>query len=141
MASIKINFVVTSSLKTLVPNTDNLILLFEYILYIYYLYYFLKNKKNNIKTLINSNNEANIMILAYVKRLSFWTWKIDVVVQKIERSNLVTYKVIIIKFQVLNKLDRAYFFQKNGLLTNTSNNVILKLFFLTFNNTDIIFVD
>lgn len=42
---------------------------------------------------------------------------------------------------VENKLDRAYFFWKRFLLAHISVNILLKMLFLTFNNTNIRFTN
>lgn len=65
----------------------------------------------------------------------------DIGAQKIDRSSLVTYGMVIAGFQVLDKLSRTCFFQEIFLLTNTSINIILGISFLTFNNVDVMFAN
>lgn len=49
--------------------------------------------------------------------------------------------MIIARFQVLDKFNSTYFFQKTFLLTNTNINIILEIFFLTLSNTNIVFAN
>lgn len=50
------------------------------------------------------------MIPAYIKKLGLQTQKINLGAQKIDKSNITIYKIVIIGFQVLDKLDKACFF-------------------------------
>lgn len=108
-----------------------------------YIYYLLQFKKNQIKVqvLINSGSKVNIITPAYTKKLGHQTQKTDINDQKIDRSRLATYKIVIAKFQVSNKLSKACFFQATFLLVNTSVDIILGIPFLILNNTDVIFAD
>ena len=63
--------------------------------------------------------------------------KTNVGAQKIAKSSLKTYSMIIIVFQILNKLGCFQFFQKSFLLTNIRMEVVLGMFFLTFSNANI----
>ena len=49
--------------------------------------------------------------------------------------------MVIANFQVEDKLGRAWFFQESFLLAETSTEVILEMFFFTFNNADIQFIE
>ena len=44
-------------------------------------------------------------------------------------------------FQINDKLEKVWFFQKTFLLTDFNLKVVLEIFFLTFNNTNILFVE
>lgn len=83
--------------------------LLKYILCIHYLIRF-KKDQGKVQSLIDTDNEVNIMILASAAKLDLKVQIIDVRAQKINGSSLPTYKIIIAGFQVLNKLDRACFF-------------------------------
>lgn len=63
----------------------------------------------NIKTLIDFNNKINTIITVYAKKLDFKTWKTNINVQKIGKSRLTAYKMIIGGLQILNKFDKASF--------------------------------
>lgn len=120
--------------------TSKACLLFKYALYIYYWIYFWKSK-GNIKVLINFGNEVNIINPAYIKKLDFHIWKIDINTQKIDGSSLTIYKIVISRFQILDELDRAYFSQKTFILANITINIILEIFFLILSNINIVFAD
>lgn len=62
-------------------------------------------------------------------------------VQKIDDFSLKTYKIVMAKFQVINKLENARFFQKTFLLTHININIIINNFFLIINNANIIFIN
>lgn len=55
------------TLMTETSKKDKVIL--KRVLYIHYLFCFYKDKKDEIKTLINSNNKINTMTLAYTSKL------------------------------------------------------------------------
>ena len=50
------------------------------------------------------------MTLAYAKQLGLLVWKTDIEAQKIDGSLLRTFGIVIVDFQVKNKLGRARFF-------------------------------
>lgn len=81
------------------------------------------------------------MILVYLKKLSLQILKIDIGIQKTDGSSLATLEMIITRFKISDKLRRAYFFQETLLLVNTNINIILKMPFLTFNNTNVVFAN
>ena len=72
------------------------------------------------------------MTLSYIKRLGYWT-------QKIDKSLLKTFKMVIAGFQVLDKLGKVQFFQKTFLLADINVDVVLWIPFFTYSNTDIQF--
>lgn len=49
--------------------------------------------------------------------------------------------MVIVGFQVSDKLQRLRFLSKTFLLANPSINVILRMLFLIFSNTNIVFID
>ena len=61
--------------------------------------------------------------------------------QKIDRSSLDTFEMVIVSFQVLDKLGRARFFQETFLVANTRMDIVLGMSFLTFSNVDIQFAE
>ena len=77
------------------------------------------------------------MTLAYAAQLGFKVRKIDISAQKIDKSLLATYNMVIIAFQVFDKLCCSWFFQKPFLLANISMKVVLSMLFLIFSNADI----
>ena len=60
------------------------------------------------------------MLSTYAKKLGLYIWKIDVGTQKIDRSTLSTFGMVIIGFQVQDKLGRARFFQQTFLIADTN---------------------
>lgn len=61
--------------------------------------------------------------------------------QKIDRLILKTYSMVSIRFLHQNSLGRVWFIQNTFLLTNTSIEAVLRLFFLSLSNTNIEFAE
>ena len=61
----------------------------------------------------------------------------NVKAQKIDGSIFKTFEIVLASFQVKNKLRGTQFFQKIFLLADFNIKIILKILFLTFNNTNI----
>ena len=107
------------------------------VLCIYYQVKFRNNKGATIQALINSGGEINAITLTHTKKLGLWTQRNDVGPQKIDRSSLDTFGIVIAGFQILNKQGRVRFFQEIFLLANITMEVILGMLFFTFINADI----
>lgn len=61
--------------------------------------------------------------------------------QKIDRSNLNTFGIVIASFLLQDKLKKVSFFQKIYLVTNIKVEVVLRMFFLIFSYADIQFIE
>lgn len=70
--------------------------------YIRYLVQIQKSLK--IQVLINFSSEINVMTPTYVIKLDLSIWKTNVKVQKIEKSTIVTYTMVITWFSLQNNL-------------------------------------
>ena len=81
------------------------------------------------------------MTLAYAAHLGFKLRITDVDAQKIDGSSLATHSMVIAAFQVVDKLNRFWFFQETFLLANISMEDVLGMLFLIFNNADIQFAE
>ena len=77
---------------------------------IYYPVQFCMNKGKDILALLNSGSEVNAMTLAYTAYLSLIVTVTNVGAQKINRSSLATYGMVITAFQVVDKLGPSWFF-------------------------------
>lgn len=106
-ASIKADFIITSSFEALV--LDTFILLLKYILCIYYLIRF-KKEQAKIQALLNFNSEVNIISLVYVAKLGFKIRSTDVKAQKIDDSTFEIFKIVLTSFQVKDKIKKAQLF-------------------------------
>ena len=60
--------------------------------------------------MLNFRSKINAMTSAYTAQLGFKVQKTNVDVQKIDKSSLKTYGMVIAAFQVLDKLARFWFF-------------------------------
>ncbi len=94
-----------------------------------------------IRALIDSGSEVNAMTSAYVAELGLITWKTSVEVHKIHGSPLETHGMTSARFSLQDSLGRVWFFEKTFLLADTSMEVVLGMPFLSFNNTDVEFVE
>ena len=65
----------------------------------------------------------------------------DVGAQKIARTLLAIYSMVIAMFQVVDKLGRSQFFQETFLLANISMEVVLGMLFLILKNADVQFAE
>ena len=91
--------------------------------------------------MIDSSSNANAMHSAYATKLGFRVRKIDVGIQKIDRSYLDIFGMVIVDCSVKNKLGRVRFFQKTFLLANICLEVVLRMFFLIFSMADVRFAE
>ena len=78
---------------------------------------------------------------AYATKLGLRIRKIDVNAQKINRSYLDTFEMVIADCLINNKLGRVRYFQETFLLANIGLEVVLRMPFLTLSKVDIRFVE
>ena len=91
-----------------------------------------KNKDKNVWALIDSDSKVNAMYHAYTTKLGFCVGKINVGAQKIDRSYLYIFGIVIADCLVNDKLRRVQFFQETFLLANIDLEVVLGVAFLIF---------
>ena len=104
---------------------------------VYYHIQFHKDKGKDVLALLDSGSEVNAMIPAYAAHLGLKVKVTNVSAQKIDKSFLVTYGMVIAAFQVVDKFDRSRFFQETFFLADISIEVVPSMPFLTFNNVDV----
>ena len=102
---------------------------------------FRKDKGKDVLALLDSGSKVNAITPAYTAHLGLKVKVTDVGVQKINRSSLATYSMVIATFQVFDKLGRSWFFKETFLLANISIKVVLGIFILTFSNADVQFAE
>ena len=76
---------------------------------IHHLLSFQKNNVN-VRASIDSGSEVNAMTLAYASKLGLKVYHIDAGAQKIDGSILKIFGIVLAKFQVEDKLEKARFF-------------------------------
>ena len=76
------------------------------------IYYPLRFQKHttDVKVLINLSSEVNAMTPAYTAKLHLKIWKTNIKAYKIDGFTFNTFEIVLTKFQVENKLDKARFF-------------------------------
>ena len=72
------------------------------------IYYLVQCQKDGsqVQALLNSGSEVNAMNLAYALRLGLRVHRTDIGAQKIDRSTLETFGMVLASFQVEDKLGR-----------------------------------
>ena len=90
-----------------------------------------------VRVLVDSGSKVNAMTLTYAAKLGLKVRKTDIKAQKINGSTLETFEMVLVDFQVEDKLGRARFFQKTFLLADISMEVVLGIPFFTLSNADI----
>ena len=95
--------------------------------------------QEQVKALLNSGSEVNVMSFAYAKRLGLKIWKTNFGAQKIDGSTLETFRMVITNFQIEDRGGRLRFFQKTFLVANTKFEVVLGMAFLKISNANIVF--
>lgn len=108
------------------------------ILCIHYLECFWKDQ-DEMLILIDSRREVNVMTPTYVSKLGLKVRPTNVKVQKFDGSTLKIFGMVLVSFQVENKLKKTRFFQETFLVANTSVEVILRMLFLAFSNSNVSF--
>lgn len=88
---------------------------------------------------INLINKINTIYSDYTIKLSFYTKKIKIDMQKIDKSYSNIFKIVITNCLIKNKLESIQFFYKAFLLANISLEVVLKIFSLTFSKRNMLF--
>ena len=96
-----------------------------------------KDKNKNIRALISSGSEINIMHSAYAIKLDLHITKINIATQKMNGSHLNIFGMVIADYSVKDKFGKVQFFQKNFLLANISLELILGIFFLFLDRANI----
>ena len=108
----------------------------------YLIQFFQKNnedKNKDMKILIDSSSKVKVMHPVYVTKLGFYTRKMDFPLQKIDRSCLDTFGIVIVDYSVKDKLKKIWFFKTILLLTNISWKMVLGMLFLTSSRADVWF--
>ena len=121
-----------------IKASQNDVVILDSIFYIYYPILF-KKSKIQVQALINFNNKVNAMIPGYVSKLGPKIRFTNVKTQKIDGSTFKTFELVLASFQVEDKFERPWFFEKTFLLANLYIEIVLKMLFLTLSNANIKF--
>ena len=95
--------------------------------------------KEQTKALLNSKSEVNATSYALTHQLGLKIGMTNVGAQKIDRTILETYGMIVFIFSMLDKDSRERFFEENFLLANVKLDIVHKMLFLIVTNVDIDF--
>ena len=95
--------------------------------------------KAQIQALIDSGSEVNAIHLTFVKQLGLPIKPTDVGAQKIDRTTLDTYGMVVVAISVEDKANQVKFFEETFLVANVSPEVVLGMLFLTLSGADVDF--
>ena len=98
-----------------------------------------KKSEVQVQALTNFGSKVNVITPAYASKLGLKVYPTNVGAQKINGSTLKIFGIVLASFQVEDKLEKPWFFQKTFLLVDFSIKVVLEILFLTFSNADIKF--
>ena len=99
--------------------------------------YLILFKKNKVQTLINFDSKVNAITSRYALKLDLKIRPINVGVQKINGSTFKICIIVLASFQIENKLEKVWFFQKMFLLVDFNIKVVLRIFIFTLSNINI----
>ena len=91
--------------------------------------------------MIDSSSKINAMTPAYVSKLGLQARNTNVGAQKIDGSIFQMFGIVLVDFQVEDKLKKAQFFQETFLLADIGTEVVLDMLFFSFSNADVQFVE
>ena len=100
-----------------------------------------QENSEEVKAFLDSGSDINAMTPAYAAKFGLATRNNNVGTQKIDRSALVTYGIVIASFLLQDKLRKVRFFKETFLLADTSMEVVLEMLFLTRSDADIRFAE
>lgn len=89
--------------------------------------------------MLDSSNKINTINLDFAQKLSFYIWKTSIKAKIIDGSTLKIFGMVIVDFQVENKVNKSRFFQKIFQIASTKVEIILKMFFLKISNPNVLF--
>ncbi len=95
--------------------------------------------KDQTKVLLDSRNKVNTMSQAFAHQLGLKICKTNVGAQKIDGTTLVTYRMVVSTFSILNKEGRERFFEESFLLADVKPDIVRGMPFLTRSNVDVDF--
>lgn len=87
--------------------------------------------------MINSDNKIKVITHIFIAKLNLINKLISINIQKIDGSIPKTYNIIITEFLIRHKLNKIRLFKKTSLLASIIIKIVLKIFFLAFNNINI----
>ena len=102
---------------------------------------FRKDKGKDILALLDSKSKINAMTPVHAAHLGLKVKVSNVGMQKIVGSLLAIYSMVIITFQVVNKLVCSWFCQETFLLADIDMEVVSGMLFLTLNNANVQFAE
>ena len=88
---------------------------------------------------LDSSNKVNAIYPAFVEKLGFVIWSINIGAQKIDSTILETYRMIIAVFSVIDQANKIMFFEETFLVVNISLHMVLGMLFLILSDGNIDF--
>lgn len=97
--------------------------------------------RKQVRALSNSDSRVNAMLLICTKNSELRIWKINIGAQKIDKSILEIYKMVLAFFFLKDKLRQIWFFEEIFLVPDIRIQVILEILFFLLSNANIWFAE
>ena len=91
--------------------------------------------------MINLSSKINIIYSIYIIKLGLYNKKINISKQKIDEFYLNSFEMVIVDCLVQNKLKKIRFLLEIFMLANISLELVLGIYFFTFNKVNIWFIE
>lgn len=108
---------------------------------IFYNRYLIRLQEKEVKDLIVSNSKINAISATYTESQGLGIWESIIMAQKIDKSILATYKIVLAVYFRKNKLRQVWLFEKTLIVADISIKVILRILFFLLSNADVQFAD
>ena len=95
--------------------------------------------KDQPEALLDSMSENNRIKQVFASQLSLKIWKTNVGAQKIDKTTLETYGIVVFIFFVWDKDGRERFFKESFFMAEVKPKIVLEIPFLTMSNADVDF--
>ena len=111
----------------------------EHIPFVYYLVRF-KWNTTRVQAFIDSGSEVNAIHPTFAKQLGLPVQSTNVGMQKIDRSTLDTYGMVVTSFSIIDKRNRVRFFEETFLMANISLEVVFGMPYLILSGANVDFL-
>lgn len=111
----------------------------EKLQYVPYISYIIQFSRNKINALVDLGSEIHVLNSALAWSLNIIPRIANIGAQKIDGSSFRTYKMVYISFSLQDGCKTVRFFKKFFFLTDTNVKIVVRIHFLSSNNTNVKF--
>lgn len=91
--------------------------------------------------MLDSRDEINVIYSIFFKDRDFSIRLTNIEAEKVDSFILNIYGIVVVDFLMLNKANQIRFLEEIIQVVNINPEIVFRMFFLTFNNTDINFLN